>query len=188
MQFFSAEQVLHGYSLGVFPMAHPEEDNAIYWYEPEMRGIIPLNGLKVSKNLARTIRKGVFEVRMNTAFREVMEACANREETWISEEIIDIYTELHEKGWAHSVECWQDNKLVGGLYGIAMGRAFFGESMFHRVTDASKVALVYLVSWMKANGFTLLDTQYLNSHLASLGGIEIPKEEYQKRLKEALSE
>ncbi len=186
MEFLTPQQVLHAYTIGVFPMANPEEENTIYWYEPMERGIIPLDGLKVSKSLKATLKKGKYEVRMNTAFRQIMEACADREDTWISEEIIDVYTELHEAGWAHSVECWDEDGLVGGLYGVSIKYAFFGESMFHRKTDASKVALVHLVAWLKENQFKLLDTQYLNDHLASLGGIAISQEEYKILLADAL--
>ncbi|MDX5319785.1 MAG: leucyl/phenylalanyl-tRNA--protein transferase [Bacteroidota bacterium] len=186
MNFLTPAQVIQGYTMGVFPMAHPEEDNTIYWYEPKMRGILPLDGLKVSKSLRRRIEKEEFEVTINKSFVEVIEACSAREETWISQEIQQVYSELHQDGWAHSVECWKDGNLVGGLYGVAIKKAFFGESMFHRATDASKVALYYLVEWLKENDFQLLDMQYLTPHLATLGGIEIPQKRYLTLLNRAL--
>jgi leucyl/phenylalanyl-tRNA--protein transferase len=186
MDFLSPAQVIHGYQIGVFPMAHPEEENTIYWYEPTLRGILPLKGMRVSKSLRKRIEREEFEVSMNQDFAAVIDACSLREETWISEEIKRVYTELHKAGWAHSVECRKDGQLVGGLYGVAIGRAFFGESMFHTATDASKVALYYLVEWLKGNDFELLDMQYLTPHLESLGGIEIPQEEYLKLLEKAL--
>lgn len=180
------EMVLHGYSLGIFPMADPDDNNEISWYEPHERGILPLEGLKVSKSLRKTIEQGKFNVTLDHDFEGVIRACAERDETWISEEIIQVYLELHRMGFAHSVECWQEERLAGGLYGVALQKAFFGESMFHRVTDASKVALFYLVEWLKAHHFLLLDMQYITPHLASLGGIEISAAEFQKRLKKAL--
>jgi len=180
-------EVLFGYSIGIFPMAHPEEDNALYWYEPAMRGILPLHQLKISHSLKQSIRSGKFIVKRDLRFHDVITACANREDTWISEEIIDVYQRLHEEGFAHSFETYdKENNLVGGLYGVRIGGAFFGESMFHTKTDASKVALVELVNWMKREEMTLLDMQYLTPHLESLGGIEIPKEEYKKLLARAL--
>ncbi|HYG14289.1 MAG TPA: leucyl/phenylalanyl-tRNA--protein transferase [Bacteroidia bacterium] len=178
-------QVLHGYTMGIFPMADPD-DNSIGWYEPKMRGIIPLDTFKVSKNLAKLVRQEKFEVTVNQDFEAVMVACAERDDTWISEEIIYVYTRLHEAGWGYSFETRLNGQLVGGLYGIAMGKAFFGESMFHKVTDASKVALVHLVEWMKQNGFILLDTQFITDHLKQFGAIEIPQVEYMKLLKKAL--
>ncbi|MBI1221216.1 MAG: leucyl/phenylalanyl-tRNA--protein transferase [Bacteroidetes bacterium] len=188
MNFLTPSQVIQGYTMGVFPMAHPEEDNTIYWYEPKMRGILPLDGLKVSKSLRKRINKHEFKVTLNEAFDEVMKSCARRDETWISEEIRQVYGELHKSGWAHSIECWKDGNLVGGLYGVAIKRAFFGESMFHLATDASKVALYYLVEWLKGNKLELLDMQYLTPHLESLGGIEISQKEYLERLSRAMRE
>jgi leucyl/phenylalanyl-tRNA--protein transferase len=182
------EMVLQGYSMGIFPMADSDDLNSIYWYEPQMRGIIPLHGLKISKSLKQTLRSGRFTVTINNDFEAVMQHCADRESRWISQEIIDVYVELHRLGFGFSFETRnRQNELVGGLYGIALGRAFFGESMFHLERDASKVALVGLVDWMNTNGFTLLDTQYLTDHLKSLGGIEIPQQEYLKLLLDALS-
>jgi len=186
MDFLTPAQVIQGYTMGVFPMAHPEEDFTIYWYEPEMRGILPLDGLKVSKSLKRAINKGEIEVSLDKDFPAVIKACSERDETWISEEIQSVYTELFQDGYAHSVECWYDGELVGGLYGVAIKRAFFGESMFHKKTDASKVALFYLVEWLKRNDFELLDMQYLTPHLASMGGLEIPQKSYLKLLERAL--
>lgn len=179
--------VLYAYTQGVFPMAHPEEDNAIYWHEPHMRGIIPLDAFRVSKNLAREFRSGKFDYAIDRDFGAVLRACAAREETWISEEIIEVYQALHEMGYAHSFEVWKDEQLVGGLYGVAMGRAFFGESMFHRVTNASKLALVFLVEYLRQQGFVLLDTQFQTEHLAQFGAVEIPQAEYMKLLAEALA-
>ncbi|MFA6261932.1 MAG: leucyl/phenylalanyl-tRNA--protein transferase [Bacteroidia bacterium] len=181
------DEVLFGYSIGIFPMAQPDENNALYWYEPQMRGILPLDELKISRSLRQTLRSGKFTVSMNTAFEEVMRQCAARTDTWISEEIIDVFVRLNEMGHAHSFETRnKEGHLVGGLYGVFMGGAFFGESMFYTQTDASKVALVELVQWMKREGMQLLDMQYLTPHLESLGGIEIPREEYKRRLREAL--
>lgn len=188
MNALTPDMVLYAYTKGVFPMANPDDNFEIYWVEPEWRGILPLDDFKVSKSLKQTIRSGKYKVTMNSSFEQVMRACADREETWISEEIIEVYCALHNMGYAFSFETWdQENKLVGGLYGVAMGKAFFGESMFSRKTDASKVALFVLVEWMKANDFMLLDTQYITDHLKSLGAVEVSKAEYLNLLNEALS-
>lgn len=179
------EHLLLGYQQGIFPMADPD-DGAVYWYRPPRRAVLPLDAFHVPKNLAKRVRQAPFEVATDRAFEAVMRACAERSETWISEEIIAAYTALHRHGLAHSVECWQDGRLVGGLYGVALGGAFFGESMFHRVTDASKVALVHLVRRLRRGGFVLLDVQYATPHLQQFGVIEIPAETYERRLGEAL--
>ena len=179
------EILLSAYCGGMFPMAHGR-DGDIHWYSPEMRGIIPLNGLKVSRSLRQTMKKRTFEIRFDTNVESTIRACADREDVWISETIVQSYLQLHRLGFVHSVEAWNNGALAGGLYGVAIGGAFFGESMFSRVTDASKIALVALVERMKLNGFTLLDTQYTNPHLETLGCIEIPKEEYLNLLNDAL--
>lgn len=177
--------LLSAYSQGYFPMA--DEFGNIYWFDPDPRAIIPLDErFHVSKRLARTVRRGVFEIRVDTAFRAVMEACAARDETWISDELIEVYTELHRMGFAHSVESWRDGELVGGLYGVALRGLFAGESMFSRQRDASKVALVHLVERLRAGGFTLLDTQFITPHLARFGAVEIPKSEYLLLLSDAM--
>lgn len=179
------ELVLHAYSIGAFPMADPDGD--IAWFSPDPRCIFPLDKFHVPRTVRQLIQRRVFEVRIDTAFAEVIAACADREEgTWISESIMATYTELHRQGFAHSVECWQADNLAGGLYGVALGGAFFGESMFTRVTGASKVALAALVERLKVRGFTLLDTQWTTPHLARFGAIEIPRREYLRRLRAAL--
>ncbi|GIK42245.1 MAG: leucyl/phenylalanyl-tRNA--protein transferase [Chloroflexota bacterium] len=181
--------LLNAYSQGIFPMA--DEDGAIYWYDPDPRAIIPLENFHVSRSLARTIKQGKFEIRVDSAFRAVMQACAEpgpgREVTWISAKIIEAYCELHALGFAHSVETWLEGKLVGGLYGVAVGGLFAGESMFSRARDSSKVAMVYLVERLRRGGFVLLDTQFMTDHLRRFGTIEIPREEYQARLAHALT-
>jgi leucyl/phenylalanyl-tRNA--protein transferase len=177
--------LLQGYRLGVFPMAM--DDGSIEWFSPDPRGILPLETFHVPHALQRVIRKGVFEVRINTSFREVMRRCATRSETWINREIIESYTRLHELGCAHSVETWHEGKLAGGLYGVSAGGAFFGESMFHEVTDASKVALHALVERLRARGFTLLDTQWRTPHLERFGAVEISRREYMYLLTRALA-
>jgi len=181
------ELILRAYSIGLFPMAEERDSPELHWVEPERRGVFPLDGLLISKSLAKTVRSDRYEVTANRAFREVMEACAAREKTWINDEILRLYGTLHERGHAHSVEARQDGELVGGLYGVSLGGAFFGESMFHRATDASKVALVHLVARMKLGRFHLLDTQFLTDHLASLGAVEISRGEYRRRLASALA-
>lgn len=170
------EVLLQGYRLGVFPMAM--EDGAIEWFSPDPRGVIPLADFHVPHGLRRTLRTNLFEIRIDTAFARVMRSCAERSETWINEEIIASYGRLHELGHAHSVEAWQDGDLAGGLYGVVIGGAFFGESMFHEVKDASKVALVALVERLRARRFVLLDTQWLTPHLQQFGGMEISRREY----------
>lgn len=186
----SAELLVQAYLSGTFPMAHPDQDNAIYWHTPAVRGIIPLDDrFVVPKNLARLYRQKKFDLYVNRDFPAVIRACAQRQDkddTWISEEIIEAYTELHERGFAHSFEAWQHGVLVGGLYGVAIGKAFFGESMFYQVRDASKVALVFLVEFLREQGFQLLDTQYLNPHLLQFGAYQISHEEYLEKLKEAV--
>lgn len=177
--------MLGAYAEGVFPMA---EDGEIYWFSPIRRGLIPLDeAFHISKGLRRTLKKRPFEIRWNTAFRQVMEGCAEREETWIDSVILESYCELFKMGFAHSVECWDEDGLQGGLYGIRIRGAFFGESMFSRKTDASKVALVELVEWLREEGVILLDTQWMTDHLRRFGGYEVPKEIYQEMLAEALA-
>jgi leucyl/phenylalanyl-tRNA--protein transferase len=184
------ELLLRAYAQGVFPMAERRDDPLLFWVSPESRGIIPLDKFHVPHRLARTVRSDRFEVTVDTDFADVIRACAapveGRDESWINSEIAEVYTALHRKGHAHSVECRRDGELVGGLYGVRLGAAFFGESMFSRERDASKVALVHLVAHMIAGGFTLLDTQFLTTHLARFGAFEIPREEYLKRLEDAI--
>lgn len=180
------EMVIAGYARGVFPMASPDEDDAIHWYRPDPRAILPLERFHVPRNLRKTLRRGRYRVTRDEAFEDVIRACAERESTWISEAIIRTYEALHRAGYAHSVECWSGDRLVGGLYGVALGRAFFGESMFHRETDASKVALVHLVEHLRERGFMLLDVQYRTAHLAQFGVIEVSARSYERRLAEAL--
>lgn len=188
----TAELVLAAYRHGLFPMADPAENNEIGWYAPDPRAILPLGGLHISKSLARVIRQQKFYVTVDESFTEVVRHCAapasGRELTWISDEIIDVYSELHELGFAHSVECWHGGQLAGGLYGVSIGGAFFGESMFSRVTDASKVALVHLVERLNAGGFFLLDTQMTTPHLDRLGVVLIPRVDYEQRLAIALEQ
>lgn len=180
-----AEVLLQGYRLGVFPMAM--ENGAIEWFSPDPRAILPLNRFHISHTLQRIVRRQEFEVRINASFTEVMEECARRDETWINEEIIESYTHLHEMGYAHSVEAWQADELAGGLYGVAIGGAFFGESMFHRTRDASKFALWALVERLRKRRFTLLDTQWLTPHLKRFGAIEITRQQYLHLLANALN-
>lgn len=178
------ELLLEAYRLGVFPMAM--ENGAIEWFSPEPRGILPLRSFHVPHALEKTLRKKIFETRVNTCFSEVMDCCAKRADTWINREIFESYVRLHELGYAHSVEAWLEGKLVGGLYGVSLGGAFFGESMFHKVTDASKVALCALVERLRERRFLLLDTQWLTPHLLQFGGIEIQRNQYLHLLGRAL--
>ncbi len=174
------------YCNGYFPMAD-SKTGEISWYSPDPRTIFDLNEFHIPRSLKLTLKKEEFEVHVNKQFEEVIRACAEREETWISETIIQSYSQLHQLGYAHSVETWKDGKLVGGLYGVALCGAFFGESMFSRITDASKIALVYLVKRLKEREFTLLDTQYLTPHLERFGAREIPRSDYMKRLETSLN-
>jgi leucyl/phenylalanyl-tRNA--protein transferase len=180
--------LLNAYSQGVFPMA--DEDGTIYWFDPDPRAILPLDAFHVPRTLTRRIRRGGFEIRVDTDFRAVISACAEpvhgRESTWISPEIIATYCELHSLGFAHSVETWIEGELVGGLYGVTLGGLFAGESMFSRDTDASKIALVYLVERLRQRGFVLLDIQFMTEHLRRFGAIEISGREYKARLEKAL--
>lgn len=179
--------VLRAYREGIFPMAM--ESGEIAWFSPDPRGVIPLDAFHIPSRLARVVRSGRFEIRVDHAFEAVMRACAAREDddgTWISETILECYVALHRLGIAHSVETWQAGRLVGGLYGVHLGGAFFGESMFHHVTDASKIALVALVDRMRRRSFRLLDVQWVTPHLEQFGAIEIPREKYLAQLKQAL--
>ncbi|MEO0913878.1 MAG: leucyl/phenylalanyl-tRNA--protein transferase [Pseudomonadota bacterium] len=185
-QEITPELLLHAYASGVFPMAENADGEEIFWIDPKSRGIIPLDGLHVSRSLRKRIRQGGFSVRWDAAFRQVVEACADRSETWINDEILDLYDELYRRGYAHSVEVYVDGALAGGLYGVSMGGAFFGESMFSIARDASKIALIYLVARLRQGGYTLLDTQFVTDHLLSLGAVEITREAYHRRLDAAL--
>ncbi len=182
--------LLRAYSIGMFPMADSADDPTIFWVDPEERGIFPLDGLIVSRSLAKLVRSDRYEVRVDQDFDAVIEGCAGggaeRPKTWINERIRKLYRELFHKGFVHTVEAWLDGELVGGLYGVQMGGAFFGESMFHTARDASKVALVHLVARLRTAGASLLDTQFVTPHLQSLGAVEIPRAEYHRRLDEAL--
>jgi len=178
--------LLRAYANGVFPMSESSNSDEIYWVDPKFRGIIPLEAFHVSRSMRRFVRKGGFDVSINSDFLETVKACADREETWINPEIMDLYQTLHRLGYAHSVEVWQSGVMVGGVYGVSIGGAFFGESMFSRATNMSKVALIWLVARLKAGGYTLFDTQFITDHLASLGGIEISRSKYHERLEHAL--
>ena len=182
----TTDLLLHAYASGIFPMAEGRDDPGLFWVDPQDRGIMPLDGFHISKSLARAIRKGVFEVTIDTDFAGVIDGCADRPETWINAPIRQLYLDLHAEGAAHSLEVWSSGVLSGGVYGVSLGGAFFGESMFSRVRDASKVALAYLVDRLKQGGYTLFDVQFLTPHLASLGAIEIPRTAYHARLGEAL--
>ncbi|PWB94749.1 leucyl/phenylalanyl-tRNA--protein transferase [Methylosinus sporium] len=183
--------LLRAYSIGLFPMAESADEEQLFWVDPQERAIFPLDAFKVSRSLAKTIRSDHFEVRVDTDFDAVIAACAasapKRENTWINSEIKRLYRKLFDMGFAHTVECWREGRLVGGLYGVSMRAAFFGESMFHVETDASKVALAHLVARLVKGGFRLLDTQFITTHLASLGAIEIGRDAYHGLLEEALS-
>ena len=181
------ETLLQAYAMGIFPMAETRDDPDIHWVDPRQRGILPLDGFHISRSLARVLRRGVFAITTDQAFDAVVTACANRPETWISRQIQQLYGQLHRRGHAHSIEVWQDGALVGGVYGVVLGAAYFGESMFSTVTDASKVALAHAVHRLNAGGFQLFDTQFLTPHLASLGGIEIPRAAYHRRLAQAIA-
>jgi len=182
--------LLKAYACGIFPMAESADDPGLYWIEPERRGIIPLDRFHIPGRLARTVRSDRFEVRVDHDFGAVIDACAapvpGRRKTWINGRIRRLYGDLHTIGHGHSVETWRDGRLVGGLYGVRLGRAFFGESMFSRESDASKVALVHLVARLVAGGFTLLDTQFVTDHLARFGALEIGRRDYQRMLDGAL--
>lgn len=184
------QMLLRAYTLGIFPMAESADDHALFWVEPELRGVLPLGNMRVPQRLARTIRQGKFEIRVDTDFEAVISGCASpkpgRDETWINEPIRELYGELFRMGRCHTVETWQGGRLVGGLYGVHVNRAFFGESMFSTERDASKVALVYLVGRLIYGGFTLLDTQFITGHLQQFGAVEIPRPEFLKQLDHAL--
>lgn len=182
--------LLRAYACGIFPMAESAEDPGLYWVEPRERGVIPLDGFRLPSRLARTVRADHFEVRIDTDFDAVIRGCAtpapDREETWINRRIRDLYGELFDLGHVHTVECWREGRMVGGLYGVRLGAAFFGESMFHTERDASKVALVHLVARLVRGGFRLLDTQFVTPHLASFGAIEVARRDYQAMLDGAI--
>ena len=182
----SPQLLLHAYSMGVFPMAESREDPAVVWLEPKLRGVFPLDQFHVSRSLAKAIGKTDYEVAINRDFGAVVDACAERDETWINATIRKGYMDLHNLGHAHSLEIWREDKLIGGVYGVALGGAFFGESMFSRATNASKMALAYLITHLRKCGFTLFDTQFLTPHLASLGAVEISQEDYLERLQSAI--
>lgn len=179
--------LLAGYASGVFPMAESRDDSEIFWVDPHHRGIFPLDSFRISRSLARRLRRQDYSIRVNTDFEGVLAGCADRQETWINTTIYELYLQLHALGHAHSLEVWIEDELVGGVYGVTLGRAFFGESMFSRRRDASKIALAYLVDRLKQAGFTLFDTQFITPHLASLGAIEISRAKYRSDLKQALA-
>lgn len=190
MMPLTADIILNAYANGVFPMSEGRDDPELFWVDPEQRGIFPLEAFHVPKSLAKTIRKMPFKITIDEAFGQVMQECAeatsDRDTTWINQTILDLYAELHDRGFAHSVECWRNGKLIGGLYGVSFAGVFCGESMFTRMTDASKIALTYLVARLKHGGFTLLDAQFMTEHLAKFGAIEIDRAEYHQRLDNAL--
>ncbi|TDE38020.1 leucyl/phenylalanyl-tRNA--protein transferase [Antarcticimicrobium sediminis] len=182
----SPELLLHGYSIGVFPMAENRDDSEIFWVDPKRRGVIPLEGFHISRSLARRMRRGGYHVTIDQDFPGVLDGCADRAETWINAEIRALYLDLFAKGHAHSLEVWDGDALIGGVYGVVLGAAYFGESMFSRRTDASKIALAYLVDRLRLGGFKLFDTQFLTEHLASLGAVEITRGSYHRQLRDAI--
>lgn len=184
-QDLTPELLLQAYRMGVFPMAESADDPEVFWVDPRRRGIFQMDGFHVSRSLARRIRRGGYEVTLNRAFADTLIACADREETWINQAIFQLYCDLHRLGYAHSLEIWSQDRLVGGVYGVSIGGAFFGESMFSRQTDASKIALAYLIDRLRQCGFMLFDTQFVTPHLRSLGAIEIPRRDYRLLLDKA---
>lgn len=190
MSNLTPEILLRAYAVGLFPMAEHRNDPTLYWIDPEKRGILPLSGFHIPRRLRRTVRRNVFEIRCDSAFEQVIRSCAapgpKRDESWINDEIVALYTDLFELGRAHSVEAWLGGELVGGLYGVSLGAAFFGESMFSTANDASKVALVHLVARLRKGGYRLLDTQFVTEHLAQFGVVEIPRGGYRQKLSDAL--
>ena len=183
--------LLRAYAMGIFPMAESRNARSVFWVDPQMRGILPMDGFHVPRRLAKTIRRNPFEIRCDSAFERVMRWCGapakKRRETWINNEIIRAYTQLFNLGYAHSVECWLDGRMVGGIYGVSLGAAFFGESMFSRATDASKVALVHLMARLKYGGFTMMDVQFVTPHLSQFGAVELPRATYLEQLTEAVT-
>lgn len=178
--------LLQAYQVGLFPMSEGRDDPEVFWVDPTLRGIFPLDRFHISRSLAKRIRTAPYQITFDVAFTDVMRCCAERPETWINDTIMSLYTTLFRSGFAHSVEVWDDDTLVGGVYGVAIGAAFFGESMFSKRTDTSKIALAYLVDRLRESGYQLFDTQFITPHLASLGAIEIPRSEYQRLLDQAL--
>ena len=180
------EIMLSAYAQGIFPMAESRDAGDLHWVDPRSRGVFPLSNFHISRSLARRIRQGAYRIRTNSDFSGVVRACAERPETWINEQLFGLYDALHQMGHAQSLEVWEDDTLTGGVFGLTLGAAFFGESMFSRRTDASKIALAYLVDRLNVAGFTLFDTQFLTPHLASLGAVEIPRAAYRAQLADAL--
>lgn len=190
MTDLTPDLLLRAYAAGLFPMAESAEEPDLFWIDPDPRGVLPMDRFHLPRRLKRTLRTGLYEIRSDTAFTAVMRGCAEstqgRPKTWINDEILRLYDDLHRRGFAHSIEAWQGGELVGGLYGVALGGAFFGESMFSRARDASKAALVHLVARLLRGGFVLLDTQFVTEHLKRFGAIEISRDEYHRRLAAAL--
>jgi len=187
MAAIDPDLLLRAYAIGVFPMSDSRDAPEVFWVEPRRRAILPLDRFRMSRSLRKTIRSGEFTVTRDTAFTEVVKRCAERDETWINGEIEESYGRLHERGHAHSIECWRDGELAGGLYGVSLGAAFFGESMFSARRDASKVALAWLVARLKVGGYRLLDCQFMTEHLRSLGAVEVTQDDYLAVLESALS-
>lgn len=190
MRPLTSDLLLRAYAMGIFPMARSRTDPRLYWIDPDQRGVLPLEAFHVPRSLKKMLNRGLFELRVDSAFQAVMQGCAEstegRPDTWINEEIVRLFVELHHLGMAHSIETWRDGNLVGGLYGLSLGAAFFGESMFSRETDASKVALVDLVARLKRGGYQLLDTQFVTEHLSRFGAVEIARHRYLKLLANAV--
>jgi leucyl/phenylalanyl-tRNA--protein transferase len=180
------ELMLSGYAQGIFPMAEGRDSEDLHWIDPRLRGVIPLDKFHISRSLRREILRKNYTIRINSSFSAVVRACGDRDETWINSALFTLYGGLHDMGHAHSLEIWQEEELTGGVFGVTLGAAYFGESMFSTRTNASKIALAYLVDRLRQSGFTLFDTQFLTPHLASLGGVEIPRADYRRRLAEAL--
>ncbi|MEP5758883.1 MAG: leucyl/phenylalanyl-tRNA--protein transferase [Litoreibacter sp.] len=180
--------ILNAYSRGIFPMAEGRDDPEIYWLDPKRRGVIPLDNFHMSRSLRKKIRREPYDIKVNTDFSGVLEGCADRDETWINDQIFSLYMDLHRSGHAHSVEVWEGTALIGGIYGVTLASAFFGESMFSRKRDTSKIAMAYLVSRLRKGGFSLFDTQFITDHLASMGGIEISRDAYHVLLTDALKD
>lgn len=180
--------LLRAYAAGLFPMAEHQDDQEVFWVDPSRRGVFPLQDFRISRSLKRAALRGDYEARFDTAFEEVVRGCAERPETWINSQIFDVYAQLHQLGFAHSQEIWVDDELIGGVYGVTLGSAFFGESMFSRRRDASKIALAWLIDRLRLTGFTLFDTQFLTPHLESLGGVEIERQKYLAILEDSVDQ